>query len=95
MDIQDDLNQTMQRQVTRVSTIRDSKSPKNAGNEVKINVNVIRLHSPASKVLNQYFQLSEPSNNVSENQCTVWKLQKFTLMLIWENFCESKASTKT
>ena len=99
LDIQDDLNQTMQRQVTRVSTIRDSKSPKNAGNEVKINVNVIRLHSPASKALNQYFQLSEPSNNVSalcsrnyENvklRPTVWKFNSNMYLPILHTYVSS------
>ena len=67
MDIQDDLNKTIERQVTRKSCKsggRSNSSPEQNSNV--INVNVIRLHSPASRVLNQYFQASEQSNNVSQ-----------------------------
>ena len=67
VDIQNDLNKTIERQVTRKSCKsggRSNSSPEQNSNV--INVNVIRLHSPASRVLNQYFQASEQSNNVSQ-----------------------------
>ena len=53
--LQDDLNRTIRRQVTH----RSQSSPeKKSSNSYVININVIRLHSPASHVLNQYFKES-------------------------------------